>query len=165
MTESTWLANRADSMKTVIGLLITTLTVAVLPESAQAQSACATPFFKLLNDPLRNFCRQQGISLHKVTALDPSYTCQGSEWAEARKNIDWVWFEDAGARQSYKQAMDEFNRTNCIAANLSWDRPLFAILYAQRHNGRAQCIIWDCRVNFGGAAGYFNEVKDAGKLP
>ena len=39
---------RAESVKTVIGVLIAILTVAVLPKSAQAQSACATPFFKLL---------------------------------------------------------------------------------------------------------------------
>lgn len=69
--------------------------------------------------------------------------------SEARINIDWVMLKDAGAWRSYSQARRS-------------QPPLAALLYAQRHNARAQESIRRCS---GWAAAYATELERRGRVP
>jgi hypothetical protein len=95
------------------------------------------------------------------------YSCgTKAQWEEAKKNIDWVLFEDAGALATFKAAYKE-NESCDTSLGGKGEAVLMleAMLYAQRHNLNAQCSIELCRSDWWGFQGYHDYLKEKGRLP
>lgn len=97
---------------------------------------------------------------------DPNGYCEGTVATNAKKNIDWVLFNNEGARQTYLSALAEAEQ--CGLKKEGWGEGMlsyFAILRAQRHNPRAQCSVFACQQEYSASNGYYMKLKRAGKLP
>ena len=90
--------------------------------------------------------------------------CDSAGWKEAKQNIDWVLFRDAGAKDSYLGGVGEIDQCGIAEPSASY-ASYHALLRAQRHNRRAQCSIALCRQEFTASNGYYNALDKAGKMP
>jgi hypothetical protein len=152
---------------------VCTVSTAILLSTAyaNAQSACKSPFFTRTPLAIEQMCSNSGVTFDMQGSTDTLFCGSDSaEWKTAKKNIDWVWFEDSGAKNSYLAAQAEFRDSNCLPPSAESTRALHAVLYAQRHNLNAQCSIYRCSIDFWGTnsadnIGYYFKIKNAGKLP
>jgi hypothetical protein len=84
--------------------------------------------------------------------------------ANARRNLDWVFFLDRPAFERYRSAVDEL--VSCGKRKASLSTVASAVLYAQKHNFSAQCHILACwdELTFVGSS-YIEELWLANRLP
>lgn len=116
-------------------------------------------------------CALHGVRVEKWDV------CNVSEIAITKRSIDWVLHEDPGALASFKSGL--LSAEKCMPGGVRFmlkghshteNEIVDALIYAQRHNMKAQCAIALCKSDLWGIDGLLTEkhqkklIPTAGKL-